>query len=333
MRTDVALLSASVLLVCSQSVTALEATPYGSLRLGAEYVDPDNNPGNFDSYAGLRDAYSRVGVKVSHALNDDWTLLGQIEVPIDLANMEAQSPYNDDDNMRIAKLQVSGPLGTLWYGRGWMPFYNAIAYPVDYFSSYYSGWATFTTFRREDTFYYSTPSWNGFSAAFATTDDNGATEDNRNQYTLSWSGDGLGLAIGLDDTNNASGLQILGASASYTTGPWYLAAKYEELSYDTPSVYDGDTVANLLVQYSLDEKNTLRGMVAEVGWDYGDTVFHVGWDHKYSDDLKVFVEYYREETTAAISDRRKSTFLGTPDFNAPADSGGGAFTVGLRYDF
>ena len=41
----------------------------------------------------------------------------------------------------------------------WMPYYNAIAYPVDMFSSYYSGFATYTTFRQGDTISYYTPSF------------------------------------------------------------------------------------------------------------------------------------------------------------------------------
>ncbi|MGD2117414.1 MAG: porin [Chromatiales bacterium] len=305
---------------------------YGSLRLGVEAVDPDNNPGNFGSYTALRDAYSRFGAKATYAINDDWSLMGQLEVPFDLANMEMQSPYDDRDDLRIAKLQLSGPLGTLWYGRGWLAFYNYIAYPLDYFSSYYSGWATFTTFRRQNTFYYATPSFSGFQLALVTTRDNGTASDNRDQYILSYSNSGWNIAIGRDDLNNG-GYAIDGISASYTTGPWYVAAKYEELDYNAPSVYDGDSVSNLLVQYAIDDKNTLRAMVADVGWDYGDEVFHLGWDHQYNDDLKVFAEYYQEETTAAISNKKKSSFLGSPSFNDPADSGGSVITVGVRYDF
>ncbi|MEO5343716.1 MAG: porin [Gammaproteobacteria bacterium SHHR-1] len=310
---------------------ALEVEGYGSLRIGVEFVDPDNQPGNFDSYTALRDAYSRVGVKATHKLNQDWTLMGQLELPLDLVNLEIQSPYDDNDNMRIGKLQVNGPLGTLWYGRGWMAYYNYIAYPVDYFSSYYSGWATLTTFRREDTLYYATPRIQGVQAAFASTQDNGSLPDRRNQYVLSYARDGLNLALGRDD-QGSGGYAINGISASYSAGPWYIAGKYEEL--DTTGSNDGRGAKNLLVQYALDSKNTLRGMIADVdAWSYGDNIYHLGWDHQYRDDLKFFAEYYSEQTTAAISDQRQSSFLGSASFNAPADSGGSALFLGLRYDF
>jgi len=321
------LFGAGALLAVSQPALAIDVDPYGSLRLAVEAVSPDADP----DYEGFRDAYSRVGIKLTENINQDWSLMGQLELPLDLANLDIHSPYDQEDDVRIAKLQVSGPLGTLWYGRGWMAYYNAIAYPVDYFSSYYSGWATLTTFRREKTLYYSSPSFNGFSFSAATTDENGGIDRNRNQYTISYSGNGISLAAGLDDNTGSTDASIWGLSATYTTGPWYIAAKYEELD-DNTSSSDGKGAKNLLIQYSLDDKNTVRGMIADVdAWSYGDTVLHLGWDHHYNDDLKVFVEYYQEESTAAIG-------TGHDDFSASgyirgATSGGSAITAGVRYDF
>mgnify|MGYP001555032520 CR=1 FL=1 len=160
--------------IAAPSAQAYEYDFYGLLRLGLEAVSPDNNAGNFDDYIGFRDAYSRIGLKVTEKLNDSTTAMFQVESPIDLANQGGHSPWSEQDTMRIFKLQLSGDWGTVWYGRGWMAYYNYIAYPVDYFSTYYSGWATYTTFRRENTLYYSTPSIAGFQLALASTDDNGS---------------------------------------------------------------------------------------------------------------------------------------------------------------
>lgn len=327
------LLAGAAILAMSQPTMALDYDAYASLRLGVEAVDPDNAPGNFDSYVGFRDAYSRAGIKISQDITPDWSVLLQGEVPLDLANLDIHSPFDNTEHVRIAKIQLSGPLGTLWYGRGWLAYYNYIAYPLDWFSSYYSGWATFTPFRRYNTTYYATPRIAGLQAAAMTTADNPGSRDNRNQYVISYSKDGLSLAGALDDVNNAADLKIWGASASWKKGPWYVAAKYEELDYGTPNTFDGDSVKNLLVQYSVDDKNTVRGMLADVGWNYGGTVLHLGWDHQYNDQLKVFVEYYQEETTAAIADERKSPGFGSASFNAPATSGGRVITTGVRYDF
>lgn len=320
-------------MVTSTYTQAFETELYGSLRLGAEAVNPDNNPGNFDSYYGLRDAYTRVGLKLQHPISDDWSLLAQLELPFDIANGQMQLPYNDRDDIRIAKIQTTGPIGTAWYGRGWMAYYNYIAYPLDFFSSYYSGWATLTTFRREQTFYYASPTWQGLQIAVASTEENDGASGNRNQYVLAYSNDKLNIAIGKDDPGD-TGYDIIGASVSYTSGSWYLAAKYEQLDYDSSNVWDG-SAKNLLVQYAMDNKNTVRGMIADVdAWGgYGDAVLHLGWDHQYNDQLKIFVEYYQEESTAAISNRKMSSSLGSPGFNQPADDGGQVFTVGIHYHF
>lgn len=183
MKARKTLLGASVLLAVAQPTLALEFDPYASLRVGVEAVSPDGNAD--DDYTGLRDAYSRVGVKFTQSVAEDWSVMAQLELPVDVVNLDFHSPYDQQDEVRIAKLQVTGPIGTLWYGRGWMAYYNAIAYPLDYFSSYYSGWATPTTFRRKQTLYYSSPSFSGFSFSAATTSDNGAESKNRNQYTVS----------------------------------------------------------------------------------------------------------------------------------------------------
>lgn len=322
-------LAATIAFALAGPASALQADPYASLRIGVEAVDPDTG----DSYTGLRDAYSRVGLKLDQALDDNWTLGAHVELPLDLANLDVHSPYDQEDQVRIAKIQLSGPLGSLWYGRGWMAYYNAIAYPVDFFSSYYSGWATPTTFRRERTFYYTSPAFNGIRLSAATTDDNGTESDNRNQYVLSYAGDGLTLAAGLDDNAGDTDDSIMGVAATYTTGPWYIAAKYERMATDDAN--DGGTAGNLLLQYDLDDSNTVRGMLANVdlpAWGgYGGTVLHLGWDHRYDADLKVFVEYYQEDSTAAISPAHDA--FGPSGYIMGGTGGGRALTAGIRYDF
>jgi len=299
---------------------------YGSLRLAAETVDADQA----DDYSGLRDAYTRIGAKATYAINDEWNLMGQLEAPFDLANVELQSPFDPTEDYRIGKLQISGPLGTAWYGRGWMAFYNYIQYPTDYFSSYYSGWDTYTTFRRSETFYYSSPRFSGLQFVFASTDDNGTEDDNRNQYVLSYANGGLSLAIGRDDSQNAANFMIDGASASYTTGPWYVAGQYQKISSDAPTTNawnsDNNELISVMVQYAIDDKNTIRGKIANVE-NYGEDMYHIGWDHQYNNDLKVFAEYYSEETTNAINTSKN------PNNWTYANNGGQALTVGVRYDF
>lgn len=285
---------------------------YGSLRIAGEAVKTD---GNTKDYEDFRDAYTRFGIKANYAINNEWSILGQVEIPYDLANMEVQSPWDANENYRIGKLQISGPMGTAWYGRGWLAFYNYITYPVDYFSSYYSGWQTYTSFRKSQTFYYGSPAISGLKFDFSSTD---VDFNDRNQYVLSYSNSGLGLAIGRDDFDGST---IDGASVSYTTGPWYLAVKYEQQERDNNpdrEIYAG------LIQYSIDGKNTIRGYLAD-GEGVGDDVFQIGFDHQYNDKTKFFAEYYDEDSAAAVNAEKDPE-----NYNAV---GGSVFTVGVRYDF
>jgi predicted porin len=116
---------------------------YGSLRLQYEAVDPDGA----SSYTGFRDAYSRIGFNANAPLAQGMNAFAQLELPLDLANGAVQDPYDNDEDIRIARIGVDTGFGTFIYGQDWMPYYNAIAFPVDMFSSYYSGFATFTAFR------------------------------------------------------------------------------------------------------------------------------------------------------------------------------------------
>ncbi len=213
-----------------------------------------------------------------------------------------------------------------------MPYYNHIAYPVDYFSSYYSGFATFTVFRLDRTIHYATPSRKGFQIAIASSEDNGRNDNRRNQYTISYGNEGLTLAAGMDDIGGVDDRKIQGLSASYGTGRWYFAAKYERFSSDISHngwAADGTCAINALVQYT-SGIHTLRVMLADVD-NYGETILHLGWDYQIQEDLKLFAEYYREEETAAITDSRQTTSGG--ENSDPADSGGWVVTAGIRFDF
>jgi predicted porin len=325
-----ALFLSSALCMFAHPLLALEADFYASLRIAAESVSPDGDAD--DDYIGLRDSGSRVGAIVSDTLVDDWKVTLQGELPVDTVNFGVHASSNEKSEKRITKIELSSPLGTVWYGRNWMPYYNSIVAPVDIFSSYYSGWSTPTAFRRAQTLAYISPNFNGFQLAAATSNDNGNESENRNQLTASYAVDGFKLAAGVDDNPGDRDDKILGVSTSYTTGRWYMAAKYEEM--DTDDANDGGSAKNILLQYKIDSKNTVRATLADVdlpAWGgFGGLVFHVGWDYQFSRDLRFFIEYYQEESTASISKSHD-------DFSASGalrgvGNGGQLLTVGLRYD-
>ena len=155
--------------------TAPSVDFYASFRAQAEAVRPDRDD-RLDNYTGFRDAYSRVGVKIDAPLNDALALTGQLELPLDLANARMRDPYDQGDagrphgeRIRLAQIGLRGSFGSFNYGQQWMPYYNAVAAPVDMFSTYYSGFATYTVFRVSQTLSYTSPEFAGlsFSAGYA----------------------------------------------------------------------------------------------------------------------------------------------------------------------
>jgi len=332
--------------LCGSSVAAQEPSIdfYGSLRMQLEAVSPDRQD-QLDSYTSLRDAYSRLGVKGEYPLGSALVLTGQLEIPFDSANFRIRDPYDQGDasrphgqRLRIAQVGMRGNFGALAYGQQWMPYYNAIAAPVDMFSSYYSGFATYTAPRIAETVAYSSPDIHGFTLSASHSGNGGnlrstsRIDERRWQVAASYAYGNTLIAVGVDDRGDAGfgRNRLYGLSASHTADKLYLAIKYER--FDTGNsqpggfASDGNQAFNLFGSYILG-RNTLKLMLAKVE-NYGEHIVHLGIDHHIADDLKAFAEYYREAETAALTRRRG----GLNDFDADI-SGGHAIMVGVRYDF
>ena len=307
---------------------------YGSLRLQYEAVDPND----VSSYTGFRDAYSRIGFNANAPLAEGVSAFAQLELPLDLANGAVQDTANYEQDIRLARVGVNTDFGTLIYGQDWMPYYNAIAFPVDMFSSYYSGFGTYTSFRLGDSVIYYSPDFNGFSFAGAYSNNRGADKaddspDDRWQLTASYSFGETTLSAGLDDLGGASDLRLYGLSLMHTIDNLYIGAKVEYADSDNGS----DTAANLFLGYTMGQ-TTLKGMIADVD-GFGGTIWHLGVDYDYSNRLTLFAEYYDEEEAAAISlfKARDGSPVNTTrddDGNIVETTGGGsAFAIGARYSF
>ncbi len=330
--------------LCANAADNSGFSLYASLRTQIESVAPDRSSA-FDRYHAFRDAYSRFGIQGTHTVNEHLTLFGQLEMPLDTANLRVRDPYDQGgagrssgERFRLALLGVRSDLGTLSYGQQWMPYYNAIAAPVDMFSSYYSGFATYTVFRLRETLAYVSPDLHGLSFAIARAAGDGnrrstsRIDDERIQASATYVFDDTRLAVGMDDRGDAGygRNRLYGLALSQRLGSLYLAAKYETFDTGNKSpggfARDGNEAINLFASYTAG-KNTVKAMLAKVD-NYGEDIIHLGIDHQYSERLKVFVEYYYEQETAAITDERG----GLADFDGSI-RGGKAFMTGLRYDF
>lgn len=317
---------------------------YASLRSQAESVHA-NQPAYMDSYNAFRDAYSRVGIKAEHVLAGGMHLFAQVEVPFDSANLTFRDPYDqggsgrsDGQSLRLGLAGISGDAGKLMLGQQWLPYYNAIAAPVDMFSSYYSGFATYTVFRVADTVAYYSPTMHGFSLAASYSGANGnqrstsRIDARRVQFTASYAIDDTLFSAGVDDRGDAGygRNRIYGAALSHQAGPLYVAAKYEvfDTGNQAPGSFssDGNRAVNLFASYVVGQ-NTVKLMLADVE-RYGGNVLHLGFDHQYNTALKIFAEFYREDETAAVTVKQG----GLSDYDGRIE-GGRVLLIGVRYDF
>ena len=108
------LLFLCVIAALSYPVLAMDIDYYGSLRLQAEYVQPDNLPGNFGDYLGLRDAFSIVGVTLTQSISDGWSAKFEAAYPLDMGNLKVQDTWTQDvGKPGVLKIELSSPLGTL----------------------------------------------------------------------------------------------------------------------------------------------------------------------------------------------------------------------------
>ena len=349
LRLNTAALACVGTLITLPAHAELEVTPYGSLRIQTEAVSVDDaQPGEDDSYTGLRDAYSRLGVNADY--NDlDWVDLNvTVEFPINAALLRAEDPtffqdfYKGNNKPRVADITATTEnMGTLRVGTQWLAYYNSVAYPVDFFSSFYSGYATQATFRR-DAATYTTPSMGGLTATVSAvdlTDEAGTSYLDTMQYALGWAMGDLTLGLGYQDTEQDTGdnADQAGASIAYVMGGWRFAAKVEQLLSNDDTLLDDDPLTyNLYGSYSWD-KYTVKAMFANgeetdepAAFFQGDS-YQVGLDYQYSDNLKLFADYFYEELGYAIYTPTSRSF--NPLAGYQVESDGQAISLGLRYDF
>jgi len=330
--------------------TGFMLTPYASLRLQAESVSVDQAiAGQDTSYKGLRDAYSRIGIKASSVLQNGTLLSATIEFPVNFAELKVEDPsffegfYKDNDDPRLYNISITNDeFGSLQLGKQWLTYYNHIAYPVDYFSSFYSGFATHATFRRE-ALTYTTPVFSGLAVSISgvdLTDGSGTDYLDTMQYAASYNKNALSVALAYQDTvgNRAN---LIGLSASYTAKPWRFATKVEQLrSNNTVTMNKDPVIFNVYGSYTKD-KFTFKAMYANGDGSAGNNdeadaffigdSYQFGIDYQYNDELLIFTEYFYEGNGYAIYTPNSKSFSPLAGYQVNTD--GQAVVIGARYDF
>ncbi len=296
---------------------------YGSLRMQANYVSVDDAFDGGDSqFLGLSDAYSRLGARTSFG-NDAIKITARYEVNINSADLDFGDPsFFDDQDSRLYSIKAEGKFGTLLAGKDWLPYYNNVGYPVDYFSSIYAGYTTYAYFR-EPQITYMTPTVAGVSGTLSRMKRTGGGASGWH-YALSFAKDGFTLAAGREDMDGVEG-DTQGAAVSYSSGPWYFAGKYENSD-------DFGDIVNAFAQRQHKDWTFKAGI--GIGDQFSGDTHHFGMDYKVSSKLKVFAEYYSEEKNYALLRENAASagdYFGAGGFGARQN--GKALLTGFRFDF
>ena len=329
---------------------------YGSLRTGIEHVDP--NTETVDTFQGMKDAYSRLGIEGSKEFKPGYEGFFKYELGIDSTTGEIGTLGFDgngtygDNKARVSKIGMSTPFGTVQAGKMWGLFYNAIAFPVDVFSSYYAGWSTNADFRIEDAIVYNSPSFNGlsFNAGYAFGPETATQDFDKDFWTVTggYNKGGSKLNVAYTLRRNEGGedvdVGIIGVAGGQQIGDLYLGAKYEEVLEGVPGgemTYraDGNTGYNFLATYNL-QPVTLKAMYGDTEGNTNETI-HLGMDYQFADNLKFFAEWYQDDgggfAPVAYDHLANSDGDVSPDafsgFNNPESKGGDVYTIGAHLSF
>ena len=297
-------------------------TLYGSLRFHTTLTHVDEaTQGQAETELGLSDAYSRVGARLDFGLGDTDISI-KSELGVNLADLELGDPaFFDDEDFRVYSVNASGDWGALTVGKDWLSYYNTVGYPVDYFSSIYAGYSTYAFFR-ERMVRYTTPNFGGLTGSVARIQRTGGGPKGWHS-AVSYSKNGLTLGAALEDMDGSIS-DMWGASASYTSGPWYVAAKVEDQT-GRGMIYNG------FIQHQRGAWATKIGM--GLGDQFSGNTFHAGVDYKLNDKWKFFAEAYSESENYAIlfeGAETASDYLGAGGFGARQN--GKALLVGARLD-
>ncbi|MEO1963330.1 MAG: porin [Cycloclasticus sp.] len=325
-------------LMVSQQAIAVKLELFGTVSAQLESVSPDTQTDQ--DYYGFRSAYTRLALRPSHEFDNGLTLSALLELPFDIANGKVQQSWDQDQDIfdsreRLAKIQIDSPkYGSVWVGRDFEPYYNEISSVVVRFSSYYTAFATFSAVRVDQAIAYSSPNLNGFKINLMYSHDNGNQEanggyDNRQQATLSYTSDDSKFGFGVTDLGGENDSQIYGISYSKQLGNFYFATKYEIYNSDIKSErtfgHDGAQTKNIYAEYTKG-LHTFKTHIAKVD-NFGEHSFHIGYEYQLNESTKIYTEFYKEQTGAAISTKSggyRDTYW--------AD-GGSALLIGFSYAF
>ncbi len=248
------LLTSLLLSGVSANATEVESDFYGSLRLGADYVDS----GTADDAVNGRDYLSRVGVKANVQLADGLVGLGKVEY-----GLRGDDGVNFNQNQKAGMRQIyvglKGKFGTVTYGSQTIIWHQYVrsAYFSDALDSLRQG-----AIRDDDMLQWqkSFDNWK-FGAAIQTEQQDG---DSIDQYQLAGQYQVKGLkiqaALAADQQGDNTG-NLYGLRAWYDISKNVTVSAFYHLAEQDFDIYKGNSSGNVRL-VSAEESGKVGGVTS-----------------------------------------------------------------------
>lgn len=279
------------------AIAMAEISWYGKANVSLEWVDEGE-----ESHSALESNASRIGIKGSETLNDSVEAIYQFEY-------EANIDDNNEDALeqRNIFVGVKGNFGQVIGGHFDTPL-KAAQNKVDLFNDLRGDIKNFITpndNRADNTVMYSSPSASGFVAHLAYMSSEDEERDDGKSVALTYTLEGLYLALAFDQDVEAENAEALRAVAQYGISALQLGALFEQYEADGADKQDAWVVSALYnlnskwavkaqygqsdIAFNYDEVEVLDEMV-QLYTDESDSM-SVGVDYKVSKNFMVYGFY------------------------------------------
>lgn len=263
------LLNVLLLSCASANASDVESSFYGSLRLGADYVDS----GTSDDAANGRDYLSRVGVKAEVQLADGLTGVGKVEY-----GLRGDDGVNFNQNQKAGMRQIyvglKGNFGTVTYGSQTIIWHQYVrsAYFSDGLDSLRQG-----AIRDDDMLQWQKAynNWK-FGAAIQTEKQDGDSID-QYQVAAQYKNQNLKLqaALAADQQGENNG-NLYGFRAWYDISKAFTVSAFYHLAEEDFDLYKGNSSGNVRL-VSAEESGKVGGVTACVDEDRSTVGLYGKW--------------------------------------------------------
>lgn len=283
------------------SLAQADLSTYISIRTGLQQVDDDGIDG--DSW-NVENEASRFGFKGSVDIGGGRAMVGRYEFGVDSAQADVQ------DNNRLSYIGVkglAGGAGWLYIGRQWSPYYNYVGGVADLYNAVGVNLTPSTVRISRAVIYGHSGDNYGFEIGGQFTDDcpavcpAGTSEEDPESWNIAgnFKAGPVTIGVGIITDELATEQDVTGVTASLDIGEnGYLvvAIESEDANALVPLAEDEDTTTVIYEHKS--GKNRFRVSLEsqDNGVDLDGTA--LGWEHKMTDNSRVWIEYEDLETSA-----------------------------------